>query len=91
MKRIFLMLLFTVLGGTLVAQNISIEHPVEKTMNFGINVFVGGQFSNLNGLNALLKEEGIPEVNQRFMLLGGGINYIYENHFFRLKGNAAFN
>lgn len=85
------MLLFTILGGTLVAQDLSIEHPVENTMDCGLNVFVGGQFSNLNGLNAILKEEGIPEGNPKFILIGGGINFIYGSHFLHFKGNAALN
>ena len=104
MKYISIVLLFTLLSGPLVAQNFTFaqptksssenlifSQPAEITFDYGLNLSIGGQFSDLKELNTILKEEGIPEVNPSSILIGGGINFIYRDHFLHFKGNAALN
>lgn len=104
MIKIFIVVLFTILSGPLVAQNLTFAQsaestiknltfaqPAESTIDYGLNLLVGGQFANLKELNTIIKEDGIPEVNPNFILIGGGINFIYRNHFLHFKGNAALN
>ncbi|WP_180336439.1 autotransporter domain-containing protein [Pontibacter ramchanderi] len=73
------------------AENLTFSQPAENTVDYGLNLLIGGQFSDLKELNAILKEDGISEVNPNSILIGGGINFIYRNHFMHFKGNAALN
>ena len=86
-----LAILLTFLVLSVSAQDITFSHPIERTLDFGFNVYVGGQFSNLDKLNEIFKQEGIPDVNSNFLLIGGGMNFVYGNHFLHFKGSASLN
>lgn len=76
---------------TAFSQNLTFHHPIEKKVNFGFNIFLGGQFSDLNDLNTIFIREKIPQVTPTFLTIGSGMNLIYGDHYLHFKGNASLN
>ncbi|WKK77973.2 hypothetical protein QYS49_13455 [Marivirga salinae] len=90
MKHLVIILL-TILPLKIFAQEISFEHPSVNSFDFGINIAVGFKYSKIDELNKQLEAASLPKGDSNLPYLGGGMNFIYGNHFLHFNGNAAFN
>jgi len=55
------------------------------------NVFTGVQFSEIDNMNIILRSEGVSKVSSSYLLIGGGMNFIYGKHYVHFKGHGALN